>query len=192
MQYHPGNARIAKCDKKAFFESFKHHWSNCLQNYDNRMLSKRINDVLALLPNQNEKVAREDLEIINFIFDNFNMHFPKLTYKLIIDFCQGSVEKFSSEFYNLKNFDWDQMGATLIVWQQKNIIQNPLCNFDVQYDYKTPIINLPAGPVKRTLNKEMEKVRIVNVKHSKTRRANNDMSAKFCMDARTEKVFYTF
>jgi hypothetical protein len=51
------------------------------------------------------------LEDINHTFDNFNMQFPQQTFKLIVDFSQGSVEKFSSEFQNLKIFNWDQMDA---------------------------------------------------------------------------------
>ena len=87
------------------------------------------------------------LEDINYTFDSFNMNFSQLTYKLIVDFCQGSVDKFSSKFQNLKNFNWDQMCATLIVWQQKNIIQNPLCNFGVTYNYKEPLINPSTGAI---------------------------------------------
>ena len=148
---------------------------------------------MVLIPDaENETNAKAALEDINFTFDNFNMQFPQLTYKLIIDFCKGSVEKFSAEYQNLKNFNWDQMGATLIVWQQKNILQNPLCNFGVHYNYKPDCDNPPTGPIKKVSNDLLEKVRVENNKNSKSRKANSDMSAKKCMDRRTEKVFNTF
>ena len=97
------------------------------------------------------------MEDINYAFDNFNMHFPQLVYKLIIDFIQGSVEKFSAEFQNLKNFNWEQTSAALIVWQQRNILQNPLCNFGIQYNYKNDFINHSAGPIKKSIIKNWRK-----------------------------------
>ena len=156
-------------------------------------MARKINETLAFLTSaKNESSARAAFEEINFTFDNFNMQFSQLTYKLIVDFSQGSVEKFSSEFQNLKNFNWDQMGVALIVWQQKNIIQNPLCSFGVNYDYKKPIINPPIDPIRKPTFEELGKLRIENSKNAKTRRANGDMSQKFRMEARIGKIFNIF
>ena len=124
--------------------------------------------------------------------DNFNSYFKQLTFKLLVTFSQGTSTKFSLELQNLKNFNWEQMGAALIVWQQLNILLNPLCHFDTKYNYNQNSKNNPIAPIKKPEKSELDKIRVEFGKSYKSRKANDDMSVKKLMLVRVEKVFNTF
>ena len=53
------------------------------------------------------------------------------------------------------------MGATLITWQQLNILQNPLVNFEVKfnYNYSPSNFNFSRGPIERPVVAKLEKLR---------------------------------
>lgn len=71
------------------------------------------------------------------------------------------------------------MGATLITWQQLNILQNPLVNFEVKfnYNYSPSNFNFSRGPIERPVVEKLEKLRVELNKNSKSRNAENDMSS---------------
>jgi hypothetical protein len=59
------------------------------------------------------------------------------------------------------------MGASLIVWQQLNILQNPLANFDINYQYESENkFNYSPGPIKKYSESELDKVRVEIKKNS--------------------------
>jgi hypothetical protein len=180
--------------RRAFFEAYKHHWENCLQSQHNRSIALSLNADLAELKNftSSQHLAIE-IKKINHKFDKFNSQFGQLVYKLIVSFCQGTSEKFSSEIQNLRNFNWDQMGAALITWQQFNILQNPLVNHGVKYNYEiSPGKILAPGPIKKPAPSELNKLRVEFEKNLKSRKADEDMSMRSLINLRIQKVLNTF
>jgi hypothetical protein len=175
-------------------EALKHHWRNCLQDPGNRDVAIKLNeDLLKLKTSTTEGQAQILLQNSGHRFDNFKSQFGQLVYKLIVTFMEGSVEKFSAEFQNLKLFNWDQMGASLIVWQQLNILQNPLANFNIDYQYESEFkFETPPGPIKKYSNDELARMRVEFNKNAKSRKAEMDMLPSTLIAKRSEKVFNTF
>ena len=105
---------------------------------------------------------------------------------------EGSQQKHSFEYQNLRNFDLKEMGATISSWQQENILLNPLVNCIPKYDYDKIAPEIPLSPIKKLTPDQLEKTRVINNKNRNSRRANEDMSTIKLMNIRIYKVFDTF
>jgi hypothetical protein len=179
--------------QKAFLESYRHFWQNCLQNPTNRANSLLINNLISSLSEpENVNNWLQILDLINNKMDSFESQFKQSSFRLTVIFIEGSQQKHAFEFQNLRNCNLQEMGAIITIWQQENIFLNPLVNFNSKYDYDKPLPLIPIPPIKKLSPIQIEKQKIEFSKNSNSRKANKDMGTKNLMAVRVQKVFNIF